>query len=109
MLEILYKLLRDHEVTEEDFREEVMELPDGSTVTASKPPGFTLLLHMLNDSPLFKMVRGGARLVFLCRIFVVLSSCLGLSGLVLLWSCSVFGAVMVVLVCVGLLWSCWSV
>ena len=56
VLEILYKLLRDHEVTEADFREEVLELPNGSTVAASKTPGFSLLMHMLNDSPLFKMV-----------------------------------------------------
>ena len=56
VLEILYKLLRDHEVTEDDFREEVLELPNGSTVAASKKPGFSLLMHMLNDSPLYKMV-----------------------------------------------------
>ncbi|KAL8613661.1 hypothetical protein ACOMHN_029753 [Nucella lapillus] len=56
VLEVLYKLLREHEVREEDLREEVLELPNGSTVAASKPAGFTLLIHMLNDSPLFKMV-----------------------------------------------------
>nr|KAG5691714.1 hypothetical protein BaRGS_010217 [Batillaria attramentaria] len=56
VLEILYKLLRDHEVSEENFRDELLELPKGSTVSASKPPGFTLLKHMLNDSSLFKMV-----------------------------------------------------
>ena len=56
VLEILYKLLRDHEVTEDDFREEVLELPNSSTVAASKKPGFSLLMRMLNDSPLYKMV-----------------------------------------------------
>ena len=56
VLEILYKLLAEHEVKEEDMREEILELPDGSVVAASRSPGFTLLLYMLNDSPLFKVV-----------------------------------------------------
>ena len=64
VLEILHKLLRDHEVTEDDFREEVLELPNSSTVAASKKPGFSLLMHMLNDSPLFKMVSVAFLLVF---------------------------------------------
>ncbi|KAK7106896.1 nuclear pore complex protein Nup205-like [Littorina saxatilis] len=56
VLEVVYKLLRDHEVTEDDFREDFVELPNGSMVGASKAPGFSLLVHMLNDSSLFKMV-----------------------------------------------------
>ncbi|XP_025098310.1 nuclear pore complex protein Nup205-like isoform X3 [Pomacea canaliculata] len=56
VLEILFKLLRDHEVSENDFRDELLELPSGGTVSASKPPGFILLQNMLNDSSLFKMV-----------------------------------------------------
>lgn len=56
VLEILYKLLCDHEVSDEDFCDEVVELPNGATAVTGKAPGFTLLIQMLNDSPLFKMV-----------------------------------------------------
>jgi hypothetical protein len=56
VLSILYKLLQEHEVKEEDFRDELLELPDGSVIASSRPPGLNILFMMLNDSPLFKMV-----------------------------------------------------
>ncbi|XP_046581767.1 nuclear pore complex protein Nup205-like [Haliotis rubra] len=55
-LEILCKLLQDHEIHEDDFRDTLVDIQGGGIVSANKPPGHTLLLHMLNDSGLLKMV-----------------------------------------------------
>ena len=57
VLGILYKLLSTHQVAPEDFMEQVVEVQgEGATVT-NKPPGHSILLHMLNDSPMLRMVR----------------------------------------------------
>ncbi|ESP04618.1 hypothetical protein LOTGIDRAFT_237278 [Lottia gigantea] len=55
-LEIMCKLLHEHEVKETDFIETVVERQGGGTVSTNKPPGHLLLLYMLNDSGLLKMI-----------------------------------------------------
>ncbi len=57
MLSILNKLLCDHEVSLEDFYDQHVEVQGSGTVPANKPPGHTLMVHMLNDSSTLKMVR----------------------------------------------------
>lgn len=54
-LEILCKLMESHEVCVEDFLDQQVETPGGKSV-GYKPPGHTLLLHMLNETGLLKMV-----------------------------------------------------
>ncbi|XP_064596049.1 nuclear pore complex protein Nup205-like [Liolophura sinensis] len=54
-LEILCKLMESHEVCLEDFLDQQVETPGGKSV-GYKPPGHTLLLHMLNETGLLKMV-----------------------------------------------------
>ena len=56
VLEILEKLLSSHSVSLEDFYDQQVEVQGGGTAVANKPPGHSLLIHMLNDSPLLKMV-----------------------------------------------------
>ncbi len=56
MLSIFTKLLSEHEVMLEDFCDQHMELQGGGTTLANKPPGHTLLIHMLNDSSTHRMV-----------------------------------------------------
>lgn len=50
-LEVFYKLLRDYEPQPEDFVDQMLEL-QGEEVPAFKPPGFSLMFHLLNDSPM---------------------------------------------------------
>ena len=62
-LEILHKLLVEHEVRLEDFVDEpcvdfVQPSSNASATTAlmSKPPGHTILLHLTSDSATLKTV-----------------------------------------------------
>ncbi|KAJ8314739.1 hypothetical protein KUTeg_006889 [Tegillarca granosa] len=55
-LEIMSKLLHDHEIIQEDFVDQLVELQTGGTVIASKSPGHILIIHMLNDSSLLRMI-----------------------------------------------------
>ncbi|KAL5010671.1 hypothetical protein ScPMuIL_012976 [Solemya velum] len=55
-LEILRKLLVEHTIRADDFVEQIVEIPGVGTVAADKPPGHTLMIHMLNDSGLHRMV-----------------------------------------------------
>ncbi|XP_066580685.1 nuclear pore complex protein Nup205 [Amia ocellicauda] len=54
VLEVFHKLLRDYEPQPSDFVQEVVEL-QGEQVPANKPPGYTLMFHLLNDSPMFTL------------------------------------------------------
>ena len=56
VLEILHKLLLAHEVSQEDFEDRPYQIQGLGTTIMSKPPGHTLLLHMLSDSNMLKMV-----------------------------------------------------
>ena len=59
-LEILHKLLAEHEVKAEDFVDEpcVDFVQPNSSVPSimSKPPGHTLLVHLSSDSAMLKTV-----------------------------------------------------
>ena len=59
-LEIMHKLLSNHEVKVEDFVDEpcVDFVQPGSTTVAvmSKPPGHTILVHLTSDSATLKTV-----------------------------------------------------
>lgn len=50
MLEVFHKLLREYEPQPADFLLEMVEL-QGEQVSAHKPPGHSLMFHLLNDSP----------------------------------------------------------
>ncbi|KAL0968511.1 hypothetical protein UPYG_G00267840 [Umbra pygmaea] len=50
VLEVFHKLLRDYEPQPSDFVQEMVEL-QGEQVEAHKPPGHSLMFHLLNDSP----------------------------------------------------------
>ena len=50
MLEVFHKLLRDYEPQPSDFVQEIVEL-QGEQLAAHKPPGHSLMFHLLNDSP----------------------------------------------------------
>ncbi|XP_070580305.1 nuclear pore complex protein Nup205-like [Ptychodera flava] len=56
VLEILYKMLRDYTPQSEDFIEQQVEMQGGGMVAANKPPGYNLLVHLLNDSPMLKLI-----------------------------------------------------
>ncbi|XP_077452437.1 nuclear pore complex protein Nup205 isoform X2 [Stigmatopora argus] len=50
-LEVFHKLLRDYEPQPSDFIQEMVEL-QGELVPAHKPPGHSIMFHLLNDSPM---------------------------------------------------------
>ncbi|CAM4580827.1 unnamed protein product [Leuciscus chuanchicus] len=50
VLEVFHKLLREYEPQPSDFLQEMVEL-QGEQVLAHKPPGHSLMFHLLNDSP----------------------------------------------------------
>lgn len=50
-LEVFHKLLRDYEPQPSDFVQEMVEL-QGEQVPAYKPPGHSIMFHLLNDSPM---------------------------------------------------------
>ncbi|XP_030645807.1 nuclear pore complex protein Nup205 [Chanos chanos] len=50
VLEVFHKLLQDYEPQPADFLQEMVEI-QGEQVPAYKPPGYTLMFHLLNDSP----------------------------------------------------------
>ena len=54
MLEVFHKLLRDYEPQPSDFIEEVVEL-QGEQIPAHKPPGHSIMFHLLNDSPMLTL------------------------------------------------------
>ncbi|OWF55575.1 nuclear pore complex protein Nup205-like [Mizuhopecten yessoensis] len=56
VLNILSKLLREHEIVPEDFVDELIEVQSGGTVVANKSAGHTLLVYMLNDSSFLRMI-----------------------------------------------------
>ncbi|XP_067276306.1 nuclear pore complex protein Nup205 isoform X1 [Pseudorasbora parva] len=50
VLEVFHKLLQEYEPQPADFLQEMVEL-QGEQVLAHKPPGHSLMFHLLNDSP----------------------------------------------------------
>uniref|UniRef100_A0A8C5ERR3 Nucleoporin 205 n=1 Tax=Gouania willdenowi TaxID=441366 RepID=A0A8C5ERR3_GOUWI len=50
VLEVFHKLLRDYEPQPSDFVQEMVEL-QGEQVPTHKPPGHSIMFHLLNDSP----------------------------------------------------------
>ncbi|XP_051513137.1 nuclear pore complex protein Nup205-like isoform X2 [Myxocyprinus asiaticus] len=50
VLEVFHKLLKEYEPQPSDFLQEMVEL-QGDQVLAHKPPGHSLMFHLLNDSP----------------------------------------------------------
>uniref|UniRef100_A0A8C4MDM3 Nucleoporin 205 n=1 Tax=Equus asinus asinus TaxID=83772 RepID=A0A8C4MDM3_EQUAS len=54
VLEVFYKLLRDYEPQLEDFVDQFVEL-QGEEIIAYKPPGFSLMYHLLNESPMLEL------------------------------------------------------
>ncbi|KAG7522445.1 nuclear pore complex protein Nup205 [Solea senegalensis] len=53
-LEVFHKLLRDYEPQPSDFVQEMLEL-QGEQVPAYKPPGHSIMFHLLNDSPMLAL------------------------------------------------------
>uniref|UniRef100_A0A672HME6 Nucleoporin 205 n=1 Tax=Salarias fasciatus TaxID=181472 RepID=A0A672HME6_SALFA len=54
VLEVFHKLLRDYEPQPSDFIQEMVEL-QGEQVPAHKPPGHSIMFHLLNDSPMLAL------------------------------------------------------
>ncbi|XP_006633765.1 nuclear pore complex protein Nup205 [Lepisosteus oculatus] len=54
VLEVFHKLLRDYEPQPSDFVQEMVEL-QGEQVPANMPPGYSVMFHLLNDSPMFTL------------------------------------------------------
>ncbi|XP_069561419.1 nuclear pore complex protein Nup205 [Brachyistius frenatus] len=54
VLEVFHKLLRDYEPQPSDFVQEMVEL-QGEQVPAHKPPGHSIMFHLLNDSPMLAL------------------------------------------------------
>ncbi|OXB75398.1 UNVERIFIED_CONTAM: hypothetical protein H355_010600, partial [Colinus virginianus] len=54
VLEVFYKLLRDYEPQLEDFVDQYVEL-QGDEIIVYKPPGFNLMYHLLNESPMLEL------------------------------------------------------
>jgi len=59
-LEILHKLLSDHEVRPADFVDEpcveFVQTSSAAPAVMSKPPGHTILVHLTSDSAMLKTV-----------------------------------------------------
>ena len=55
-LKILHKLLANHEISSDDLIEQQHEISQGRFVSLPKQPGFTILLHLFNDSALLRKV-----------------------------------------------------
>ncbi|CAB4015675.1 nuclear pore complex Nup205-like, partial [Paramuricea clavata] len=56
VLQILVKLLEQFEPSAENMSEEYIEISARERVTAAKSPGYTLMLHMLNETSMLKMI-----------------------------------------------------
>jgi nuclear pore complex protein Nup205 len=69
-LNILHKLLLNHELSVNDLIEQHYEISPKSFVPLPQQPGFLILLHLLNDSPLLRKV-----------LFIVDECCLLLSDI----------------------------
>ncbi|KAF7225261.1 nuclear pore complex protein Nup205 isoform X2 [Nothobranchius furzeri] len=54
VLEVFHKLLRSYEPQPSDFIQETVEL-QGEQVPADKPPGHSIMFHLLNDSPMLAL------------------------------------------------------
>nr|XP_033813775.1 nuclear pore complex protein Nup205 isoform X3 [Geotrypetes seraphini] len=54
VLKVFYKLLRDYEPQPEDFVDQCVEL-QGEEIIAAKVPGFNLMHHLLNESPVLEL------------------------------------------------------
>uniref|UniRef100_A0A1A8KQ33 Nucleoporin 205 n=1 Tax=Nothobranchius kuhntae TaxID=321403 RepID=A0A1A8KQ33_NOTKU len=54
VLEVFHKLLRSYEPQPSDFVQETVEL-QGEQVPADKPPGHSIMFHLLNDSPMLAL------------------------------------------------------
>ncbi|XP_078424660.1 nuclear pore complex protein Nup205 [Cetorhinus maximus] len=54
VLEVFHKLLTDYEPRPEDFTDQMVEL-QGELVVAFKSPGYNLMFHLLNDSPMLSL------------------------------------------------------
>ena len=56
VLEIFVKLLEQFEPSGENMSEEYIEINGGGRVMAPKSPGYTIMIHMLNETRMLKMV-----------------------------------------------------
>ena len=57
VLEIFVKILANYEPLPEHFIEQDVEIQGVSFGRASKPPGYEIMIHLLNDTPMFRLVR----------------------------------------------------
>lgn len=56
VLQILFKLLEGYTPKPEDFVNQFVEIQGGERILVPKPPGFSLMTYMLNDTPMLRMV-----------------------------------------------------
>ena len=55
-LDVLYKLLSSHEFTEDDFQDSTYQLPNREVAIVPKSPGYSLLVHLMNNSQVLRKV-----------------------------------------------------
>ncbi|XP_038064864.1 nuclear pore complex protein Nup205-like [Patiria miniata] len=54
--EIFCKLLQDYEPQPQDFVDHPVEIQGGGISVANKPPGYHLMVHMLNDNAMLRLI-----------------------------------------------------
>ena len=55
-MEIMYKLLSNHDIVQNDFIEQTCEIAQGRVITLPCQPGHSIMHHLLNDSALLRKV-----------------------------------------------------
>lgn len=56
VLQVLFKLLEGYIPKPEDFVDQFVELQGGERAVVPKPPGCSLMIHLLKDTPTFRML-----------------------------------------------------
>ena len=56
VLEIFIKILASYEPLSEHLQDHDVEIQGVRFGKAAKPPGYELMLHLLNDTPMFRLV-----------------------------------------------------
>ena len=56
VLEIFVKILSNYEPLPEHIQDHDIEIQGVRFGKAAKPPGYELMLHLLNDTPMFRLV-----------------------------------------------------
>lgn len=67
---MLFKLLEDYSPQPSDFVDQYLEVQGGQRILAPKQPGFTIMVHMLNDTPMLRTVSLPVHFTLICIRFL---------------------------------------